>query len=580
MRLLHTTTFQIEEFFGNIPAYAILSHTWDERELTFQDLQRANFRDLPGFSKIHGCCERAREDGHAYVWIDTCCIDKTSSAELSEAINSMFQWYSQAKICYTYLSDVTGGWQGVQQNEERFISARWFTRGWTLQELLAPYHLVFYDSTWELIGFRDFRSGIGYRWSILKPDTGDLEPLIKKATGIQDFQNYRNASVARKMSWAASRSTTREEDRAYSLMGLFGVNMPPLYGEGSRAFYRLQLEILKDSDDETIFAWADGNISHGGIIALSVSAFASSGDIQRADVSSSKVLSGITPLDRPPFSMTNKGMNLSGAALSLGKFRRSNWDGYTEVVVLPISCTIKVDVGRRFVCLYLMRIRAGANQWTRLFSEKIMHLDGKQTVAWNLTQDNISSFYIRQLDKTTLSLPNPVQVVLDTTQITPHKLWLLRHHVQFDDDDKHLSWAERTPTGMQVSVQPINISKFAVCFTFENNDSSRFVSLLLRSMSHDAACILFLGPFSAETYKALHKNDGNIDLNVFRDTITSAKVSRSAQCTEPMSGVILHASLHNLRNSFSRSVYGFHIELSVTSECSPSRIGGPSDGTT
>jgi hypothetical protein len=143
MRLLHVDTRQLEEFFNDdIPPYAILSHTWDEEEVTFQDLDVESHKNKRGHAKIEGYCQQAKSDGLSWVWIDTCCIDKTSSAELSEAINSTFQWYRESVVCYAYLQDVPQG-VDIWEDDSGFRGSRWFTRGWTLQELLAPYRLIF-----------------------------------------------------------------------------------------------------------------------------------------------------------------------------------------------------------------------------------------------------------------------------------------------------------------------------------------------------------------------------------------------------------------------------------------------------
>ena len=156
MRLLHTFTVALDEFFGTIPKYAILSHTWEEGEVSLQNLQKggAELEALKGYRKIRACCALAAREGWRYVWIDTCCIDKTSSAELSEAINSMFRWYQDAQVCYAYLADVSIDSQGLfdPSLETQFHNSRWFTRGWTLQELLSPNNLTFYDADWREFG--------------------------------------------------------------------------------------------------------------------------------------------------------------------------------------------------------------------------------------------------------------------------------------------------------------------------------------------------------------------------------------------------------------------------------------------
>ena len=239
MRLLNTTTIELKEFYGDgILVYAILSHTWGDHELLFRDFIEDAHRQKIVWKKVLDCCETVAGDGWQWVWIDTCCIDKSSSAELSEAINSMFQWYLDAEICYAYLADVNI--KSPRKTHAKFRKSRWFTRGWTLQELLAPRYMTFLDSHWQALGSRSL-----------------LMAEISRASGIPQHQisSYRDGSVAQKMSWAARRTTTRLEDQAYCLLGLFDINMPLLYGEGPKAFARLQGEILKISNDETIFAW-------------------------------------------------------------------------------------------------------------------------------------------------------------------------------------------------------------------------------------------------------------------------------------------------------------------------------------
>ena len=133
---------QVTLIFEQIPEYVILFHTWDVGEVTFEDLSKPDVASMAGYSKIVGCCNLAVRDGYEWAWIDTCCIDKRSSAELSDAINSMYRWYWQAAICYAYLSDVSTNYNAWKQELE---ASRWFTRGWTLQELLAPAVVEFYN---------------------------------------------------------------------------------------------------------------------------------------------------------------------------------------------------------------------------------------------------------------------------------------------------------------------------------------------------------------------------------------------------------------------------------------------------
>jgi hypothetical protein len=148
MRLINVNTFELKEFFGaDAPHYAILSHRWEKEEVTFQDLLSGRGKTMLGWKKIEGCCQKASRDQLEWAWVDSRRIDKTSSAELSEAINSMFRWYRDAEVCYVYLSDVSGPleWKTELNMMEDFRSSKWFTRGWTLQELLAPDELKFFN---------------------------------------------------------------------------------------------------------------------------------------------------------------------------------------------------------------------------------------------------------------------------------------------------------------------------------------------------------------------------------------------------------------------------------------------------
>ena len=193
------------------------AHTWGSGEPSLQDPGNPESKSRSGYAKIVGCCELARLQGWEYVWIDTCCIDKTSSAELPEAINSMLRCYQDAEVCYTYVSDVSITTLD-RHAMELFSGSRWFTRGWTLQELLAPKTVVFYDREWREVGTRQ-----------------TLRNDISTVTGIMQEQisNPMKASAAQKMSWASKRRTTRLEDISYCLMVLFDVNMPLLHGNGT-----------------------------------------------------------------------------------------------------------------------------------------------------------------------------------------------------------------------------------------------------------------------------------------------------------------------------------------------------------
>ncbi|KAI0362403.1 HET-domain-containing protein [Trametes cingulata] len=268
--------------------YAILSHVWNrDGELSFEELltiQAAarHFSEPHQYifetvsPKVRELCAFAREQGIPYVWNDTCCIDKSSSAELSEAINSMYKWYQLAELCVAYLEDVddpvlTLAQEGLPSMEwsqafhlkgnrsgriaglpvadplvhVQFCNSRWFTRGFTLQELIAPKFLTFVSRTWHAFGTKQSFA------DVIEDVTGIPPAILTHQDSVDSL------SVAQRFSWASDRNTTREEDKAYSLMGIFGVNMPTTYGEGGYAFIRLQEEILKRLPDDTMFVWGN-----------------------------------------------------------------------------------------------------------------------------------------------------------------------------------------------------------------------------------------------------------------------------------------------------------------------------------
>jgi hypothetical protein len=234
-----------KDLINNIPQYAILSHTWgeDDEEVTFKDLIIGAGKSKSGYRKIQFCGEQATSDELYHFWMDTCCIDKSNNTELSEAINSMFRWYRNAAKCYVYLSDVSiDGSDNNDQSfewtwEPAFRKSRWFTRGWTLQELIAPASVEFFSAEGKQLG-----------------DKTLLEQQIHEITGIS-VQALRGSALSQfpvdeRILWAAKRKTKRKEDEAYCLFGLFDIHMPLIYGEGKdRAFIRLKEEIYKSSRD-------------------------------------------------------------------------------------------------------------------------------------------------------------------------------------------------------------------------------------------------------------------------------------------------------------------------------------------
>jgi hypothetical protein len=249
MRLLQRNNdgkYSLREFVGDdIPRYAILSHTWgaNHEEVTLADLEKDTGTTKAGYRKLQFCADQATKDGLRYFWVDTCCIDKSSSAELTEAINSMFAWYRDAARCYVYLSDVstsslTSSTPAQQHWNRAFQQSRWFTRGWTLQELVAPVSVEFFSAEGERLG---------NKYSLVQELRGVTGISVEALQG----SPLDELSVDERMSWVGQRKTKREEDAAYSLLGIFDVHMPLIYGEGRRkAFARLRKEIDASSSEE------------------------------------------------------------------------------------------------------------------------------------------------------------------------------------------------------------------------------------------------------------------------------------------------------------------------------------------
>ncbi|RMZ09330.1 hypothetical protein D0862_03657 [Hortaea werneckii] len=313
MRLLHRDaqgTYHLKEIADALEErYAILSHRWyPDGDILYGDLSNQHqpeIKEKQGWRKIQYAVDQAELHGYRYVWIDTCCIDKTSSAELSEAINSMFFWYQQAQVCYAYLWDISSECpqlsdarvpgeesegsaasgrdrdgqapdadsesEVLQQWRVTFAECSWFTRGWTLQELIAPREVLFFGVDWNRLGSSHHLVETIAARTLIDAD------LLR---GRKELKRY---SIAQRMSWAADRVTSRIEDRAYSLLGLFDVNIPLLYGEREKAFMRLQEEIIRRSPDESIFAWGyDMSVDEtpGRLLACSPADFRSSSGIR------------------------------------------------------------------------------------------------------------------------------------------------------------------------------------------------------------------------------------------------------------------------------------------------------------
>ncbi|KAI6879915.1 hypothetical protein KC360_g7654 [Hortaea werneckii] len=354
MRLLKTGPYppgknqlQLIQVWGeDVPPFAVLSHTWSgdpDDEVLFADIKNGTAATKHAYGKIQDAIKAAVLDGYGYLWIDTCCIDKTSSVELSEAINSMYSYYATAQKCYAFLADVDSS---LEKDRVCFSQARWWLRGWTLQELLAPEYVEFFSSDWTSLGTKN-----------------ELCREIAQITGIDsEYLNgsvpVQDASIAQRMSWASKRRTTRDEDQAYSLIGLFDVNMTMLYGEGGRrAFLRLQEEIMRINEDQTIFAWVkeaqnqDAREKYHGLLADSPADFRSTGATVAYTVQSDQSLSFMTA---------------RGLRLTLPMTKRN--DG---VFVAALQCPVPERGFNDWLAVYLVKLDIGSEQYARVFSHQL-----------------------------------------------------------------------------------------------------------------------------------------------------------------------------------------------------------------
>lgn len=362
MRLIHIPTMKLEQFYGDdIPRYYILSHTWGDGEITYDDFAKGNYGYRPSFYKLNGFLRKITEGkrGVNYAWIDTCCINKDSSAELTEAINSMYDWYRKAEVCIVYLSDVVIG--SMPLNNDSIAKSRWFTRAWTLQELLAPQILWFFDRNWQLVS-RFFRF-------TTHQQTSGFGQALETATGIPaqyllSSSDLNLASIAQRMSWAANRQATRLEDIAYSLMGIFGINIPLLYGEGENAFLRLQEEIIRNSSDESIFAWGleqpcnQYSRLNNSILARSPADFANCGRVRKF----------LFPAEDPRrYSMTNMGLECS-----FRSFSRNNGSADYPFILAQLNCGIQHATIGKFLAIAIPLCRGSSRiEYNRYYSAKV-----------------------------------------------------------------------------------------------------------------------------------------------------------------------------------------------------------------
>jgi hypothetical protein len=429
----------------SIPLYAILSHTWglDNEEVTYEDMVKGTSVEKQGYRKIAYGCEQASRDGLHYIWVDTCCIDKSSSSELSESINSMYAWYKRSKVCYVYLNDVTAtkdppyilpAEEHLEEEEERrldksdFAKSRWFTRGWTLQELLAPDNIEFFSKDWTHLGnLKDVLTAVLHITNI------DRQALVRdrKCFKLSDI------CVARRMSWAAKRHTGRVEDRAYSLMGIFGVHMPLIYGEGSYAFVRLQEEILKRSDDDSILVWntpnhvtPENDVRHDELLAPSPSYF----------VDCDKLIRSSWVASTEPMLMSNLGLTITTSIILIepenefGRTRRST----RQRCFVVLECRDQDDPDQVLALsgwynsdLKVQALYASRDRTTRISKLSQLELDCENHVtvseSVNLRRHDHGDTFETRL------FAEPVIVVLDTTHCDvtikdyyPSKAWVAK----------------------------------------------------------------------------------------------------------------------------------------------------------
>ncbi|KAK2616417.1 hypothetical protein QQS21_000659 [Conoideocrella luteorostrata] len=365
MWLINTTTISLELFYGDeTPAYAILSHTWGDDELSFQEFRGLarlgtcdEIRNKAGYRKIVATCEQARSDGYRYAWVDTCCIDKSSSAELTEAINSMFAWYRSSQICYAMLGDLSIHDDAIISQhrllQERLEKCRWFTRGWCLQELLAPRHIRFFSHDWREIGTKDCLG------DILSRITGIPKTVLIAPQG----KDLHDLPVARRISWMARRRTTRIEDLSYSLLGILGIHMPMLYGEGSMAFQRLQEEIIRKYNDMSIFAWrgAPRASEYMPVLASSPSDFLRDAVHDGEEEHSSSSLLGDKL--RTQFSLTNQGIYFPTARI----YCQNGTEEYRYQYLLALNYRDAAFRGIRDQDWYIALQKVGPGLFVRIY---------------------------------------------------------------------------------------------------------------------------------------------------------------------------------------------------------------------
>jgi hypothetical protein len=268
MRLINVYTLELRDFVQDVPEYVTASHRWKEgEEANMHDVRNKVNTDKSGYQKMEGFARFIREqlqaEGIEWLWIDTCCIDQSNPAEVTEAVNSMFCWYSNAALCVAYLADVDeateqstlgkrhADGQRKVDSPRTFEACEWFRRGWTLQELLAPSLVIFLSSTWEVIGHKGDCEGLLGAGPALEPQISRIAHIPEDV--LRDYSNSKRITLEQKLAWTAGRQTKKDEDMYYSLLGLFDVRMWLCYGEGAQsARERLVRKIDKSGGDKRL----------------------------------------------------------------------------------------------------------------------------------------------------------------------------------------------------------------------------------------------------------------------------------------------------------------------------------------
>ncbi|PTD06357.1 Vegetative incompatibility protein HET-E-1 [Fusarium culmorum] len=470
MRLINVDTLEMQEFFEpTIP-------------LSFSDITDGLTRKA-GMAKLKGCCKQAKKDKLDYVWIDTCCINKESSKELDEAINSMFQWYRRASVCYTYMSDVPEG-DDIWDPTSRFYSSSWFQRGWTLQELLAPVDASFYNEEWNFIGTK-----------------ADLSREIEDITGIPrkyllGWADFHQASVAQRMSWAAKRETKRTEDIAYCLLGIFNISMSMIYGEKEKAFERLQLKILEQTTDDSILAWGwtetdtngkspeASNPISAGIFASSPRDFACCGHVvphaQRSNHNSTLTVSG--GYLHTSLRLKNNKNNKSYAMLNC-----CSEDDDSKVIAIPLHPASSANEyirpqNQRPILVKTPSVEDPSQNLQIKIDRQVhplptaetstwLHVEGYQKLELKLAETYPPLEWKRSralLTKKTMTNPLPIPSFFDSHQIeSPMRSYVIQalRKLTMEDIEKSLEFMD--PKSLEVNTTDNGVTEVAVTLTQE-----------------------------------------------------------------------------------------------------------------